>query len=334
MNIWNAKLSLHGAAIGVSCAVEQLIPQIDRMLRPFISPQLPANSLMASGTIRPFEEGEVLRHLSSRAKRLAVADPSMELYQDCERFWLVDERWGISEMNLMKAQWRSWVLPGCVLDSLHLADGALHWPMAQILRARKLHLVPAVSIMRGGWGVLLLSPFSLEPEMARLMKAGWKIIGQRWTALREREGTVEMLHVPGPMERAKSLTSRRRGTGSAIRWIDLGQEFRGCQEKSALCHAIVMAETGRRSAPRFNDLSIPQAQEALRHHWPIVDVHAAPRCGMIANRLAQLCRCAQVQLSHDPADLMLMLEAARTCEPHAAPRVTISINDPQWQTAA
>src|SRR5947207_2114826 len=33
MNIWNAKISLHGAPIGVSCAVEQLIPQIDRILR-------------------------------------------------------------------------------------------------------------------------------------------------------------------------------------------------------------------------------------------------------------------------------------------------------------
>src|SRR5436190_7729739 len=103
MNIWNAKISLHGAPIGVSCGVEQLIPQIDRILRPFISPSLPASALMASGSIRPFEEGEVMRHLSSRARRMACGDPSLELYQDCERFWIVDERWGIAEMNLMKA---------------------------------------------------------------------------------------------------------------------------------------------------------------------------------------------------------------------------------------
>ncbi len=334
MNIWNAKISLHGAPIGVSCAVEQLIPQIDRILRPFISPHLPANSAMASGMIRPFDEAEVLRHLSTRARRLTMGDPSLELYQDCERFWLVDERWGIAEMNLMKAQWRSWVLPNCAIDSYHLAEGALLWPLAQILRPRKLHLVPAASIVRGGWGVLLLCPFSLEPELLRLVKAGWRIIGQRWTALRERDGTIEMLHMPGPIEKAKSLASRRRGTGSAIKWTDLTQEFLGCQEKSALCHAVVMAEPGRRTSPRFTDLAIPQAQEALRHQWPIADVQAASRCGMLANRLTQLCRCAQMQLSHDPAELVLMLEAARTTEPHGAPRITISAKDPRWQTAA
>ena len=231
MNIWNAKISLHGAPIGVSCAVEQLIPQIERILRPFISPHLPANSLLANGTIRPFEEAEVLKHLSVRARRLISGDPSLELYQDCERFWLVDERWGIAEMNLMKAQWRSWVLPASQLDSLHLAEGAMLWPMAQILRPRKLHLVPAASIVRGGWGVLLLCPFSLEPEMTRLIRAGWRVIGQRWTALRERDGTIEILQMPGPIEKAKSLATRRRGTGSAIKWTDLSQEFRGADER-------------------------------------------------------------------------------------------------------
>ncbi|HEV8290297.1 MAG TPA: hypothetical protein VGP94_00170, partial [Tepidisphaeraceae bacterium] len=90
----------------------------------------------------------------------------------------------------------------------------------------------------------------------------------------------------------------------------------------------------RRNVPKFNDLSISQAQEALRHQWPIADVHAAPRCGMLANRLAQLCRCAQVHLSHDPAELVMMLESARVSEPNAAPRVMISLPDPKWQTAA
>ena len=117
-------------------------------------------------------------------------------------------------------------------------------------------------------------------------------------------------------------------------WVDLSQEFLGCQEKSALCHAVVIAEPGRRSSPKFTDLTVSRAQEALRHHWPIADVHAASRCGMLANRLSQLCRCAQVQLSHDPAELVLMLETARTTEPHGAPRVILSVNNSKWQTAA
>jgi hypothetical protein len=334
MNYWNRKFSLHGAAIQVSCAVEQLIPQVERIFRSFTRPELPANSAMASGIIRPFEEGEVLRHLSTRARRLATSDPWLELYQDGERYWVVDERWGIAEMNLLKAQWRSWVLPNCTIDSFHLAEGAILWPMAQILRPRKLHLVPAASMVRGGWGILLLSPFSLEPELGRLIKCGWRIIGQRWTALREREGTIEMLHMPGLVEKAKPLTLRRRGTGSQIKWIDLTREIDGCGEKSALCHAVLMAEPGRRSTPRFTDLSIPQAQEALRREWPIADTHPTPRFGLLANRLAQLCRCAQVQLSHNPADLVLMLESAMKAEPQGAPRTTISLPDPQWHSTA
>ena len=96
----------------------------------------------------------------------------------------------------------------------------------------------------------------------------------------------------------------------------------------------MIAESGRRSVPKLTDLAIPQAQEALRHQWPIADLHASPRSGMLANRLAQLCRCAAVQLAHAPADLVLMLEGARTTSPHGAPRVTISLPDPKWQTAA
>src|SRR5258705_3335047 len=237
---WHEKILLHGAAIQVSCSVEKLIPQMDRLLRGFVNREIAANSSMASGIIRPFDEMDVLRHVSSKARRLASADAWQEIYQDGERFWMVDERWGIAEMNLLRAQWRSWVLPGCTMDAFHLAEGAVLWPMAQVLRARKLHLVPAVSVVRGGWGLLLLSPFSLEPELGRMIKCGWRVIGQRWTALREREGTIEMLYMPGVVEKAKSLMLRRRGTGSAIKWIDLEQDFRGCAERSALCHAVIM----------------------------------------------------------------------------------------------
>src|SRR6267142_191435 len=207
------------------------------------------------------------------------------------------------------------------MDAFHLAEGAVRWPRAQVRRARTLHLVPAVSVVRGGWGILLLSPFSLEPELGRMIKCGWRVIGQRWTALREREGTIEMLYMPGVVEKAKSLMLRRRGTGSAIKWIDLEQDFRGCAERSALCHAVIMVEPGRRSSPKFGDLSVPEAQEALRRDWPIADVHPTARMGMLANRLAQMCRCARVELSHDPADLVLMLEEARAREPGGAPRV-------------
>jgi hypothetical protein len=327
--VWQRKISLHGAAIQISCAVQRLIPQCERVLRPFVAPDLPATSAMSIGIIRPFDELDVLRHVSSRARRLPASDPWLELYQDGERFWMVDERWGIGEINLLKGQWRSWVLPGSTMDPFHLAEASLLWPLAQILRPRRVHLVPAASVVRGGWGILLLSPFSLEPELGRLIKCGYRVIGQRWTALREREGTVEMLHLPGLVEKGKSVTSRRRGTGSAVQWLDLNREYAGCSEKSALCHAVLMAEPGRRSAPKFVDLAIPEAQEQLKRLWPIVDIHPSAGAGKLANRLAQMCRCASVQLSHDAADLALMLESARTSEPQGSPRVTILTSDMQ-----
>ena len=331
---WNEKISLHGAAVQVSCGVERLAPQVEKLLRIFARPTMSADSSMASGIIRPFDEGDVLRHVSSKARRLATADSGLEIYQDGERFWMVDERWGMAEMNLLRAQWRSWVLENSAMDAVQLAEGALLWPMAQVLRARKIHLAPAVSVIRDGWGILLVAPFSLEPELARMIKHGWRIIGQRWTALIEREGTIEMLYMPGNVEKAKSLSLRRRGTGSAIKWIDLEREYRGCGEKGALCHAVIMIEPGRRSSSNFNDLSVVEAQEALRRGWPNADVHPTARAGMLANKLGQICRCARVELSHDAADLMFMLEEAQAGEARARSRVSIMVSEFQRQTAA
>ena len=37
----------------------------------------------------------------------------------------------------------------------------------------------------GGAGLLLISSFGLAPELEQLIRAGFQVIGQRWTALRE-----------------------------------------------------------------------------------------------------------------------------------------------------
>src|SRR5436305_897854 len=46
--------------------------------------------------------------------------------------------------------------------------------------------VPAAVVARAGCGgVLLLSPFGIDDELARLEAAGYRVIGRRWTCLRE-----------------------------------------------------------------------------------------------------------------------------------------------------
>ena len=43
-------------------------------------------------------------------------------------------------------------------------------------------LLPAVSIVRDGWAVMIVCPFTLEAELIAMIRAGYKVIGQRWTA--------------------------------------------------------------------------------------------------------------------------------------------------------
>src|SRR5581483_10770081 len=106
-------------------------------------------------------------------------------------------RWGLSELNLLKGQFRSWVLPHPSIEPYRVFEMAVLWPLAQLLRAKGLHLLPGISVARSGWGMLLISPFSIELELSALVRAGFKVIGQHWTILREEDNRVAMLHLPG-----------------------------------------------------------------------------------------------------------------------------------------
>ena len=79
---------------------------------------------------------------------------SSRSYSLAEKHWIVDDRWGVCEIDLLKHRWRSWVLPNPSLDPVHLAEAAVLWPMAQLLRSRGVEIVPAISVERAGWGAL------------------------------------------------------------------------------------------------------------------------------------------------------------------------------------
>jgi hypothetical protein len=140
------RFAVHGCAVGLSSAVSALAPQVDHLLRDFRVKQWPPRVVPVSGTVWPYEQSHVLKHLSPTARRVPTHCELLELYEDEERFWLVDDRWGIAEINLLKGQWRSWVLPNPAIDATRVAEMAVLWPMAQLLRARGLYLLPAASV--------------------------------------------------------------------------------------------------------------------------------------------------------------------------------------------
>jgi len=271
------------------------------------------------GSVRPYEQAEVLRHLSPAARPLPSADGLASVFQDGERFWVVDERWGMAEINFLKGQWRSWVLPRPQFDAPRCAEMAVLWPMAQLLRARGLHLLPAVSAVRDGFAFLLLCPFGAEPELTALARAGYKIIGQRWTAVREEDGRLALIHLPGRIERGfagpfhsrTAMGTERATAGADARWTDLNAMFPGSAQLHAFCDAVLVADAGRRPHARATTLDAPGALHLLRQAWPIVELHPHRRHSALPLKLSQQCRCVEVQLSRNSTELLDLLEEVK-----------------------
>lgn len=321
---------VHGPPVEIDGGdAPQLAGELDRILGHFAVGDCawPRGFVPTVGLIRPYDQAEVLRHLSPTARAVSSAqlagNAALELYAEGERYWLIDDRWGMTEVNLLKGQWRSWVLPRPRLEPFECVEWAALWPMAQLLRPRGVSLAPAAAVVRDGWAVLLLCPYSLEPELATLIRRGYKVIGQRWTALREEDGQVALMHVPGRVERAGATAPLRRwadgpnhsdsaAASSSSAWIDLHDQYPGSWQNHAFCDAVVVVEPGRRPRPMSRQLDCESAAALLRHAWPIAELHPQPRrTGQLAGRLAQTARVAQAQLSRDANDLPTLLDALR-----------------------
>jgi hypothetical protein len=305
---------MHGFEIGLTSEVHGLVGAIEDLLGEFSVPGLANKSPRLAGIIRPFDQREVLRHLSPTAVRITSGHDPIELYQEEERFWRIDDHWGICEINLLKGQWRSWVLPAPLAEPAEVVEHAVLWPISQLLSPRGLCVIPATAVMRDGWGALILSNFSVRPELEALVRAGYRVIGQNWTALREQDGRVVMLHIPGTINRVNSEEEH----------VDSKIEFCGCACDHANCDAILLIEPLRRPMSNLKTVAPPNALGELRRAWPTAELHPHRRLGQLIARMAQRCTVFDVQFSRNSNDILRLMDAARTRRP--LPKVTVSVH--------
>ena len=311
------KFALHGPAVEITCGVPALAGEVRRLFEPFAVAGWPEGTLPTSGTVRPFDPAEVLRHVSPAARRLTELPERMELYQDDERFWLVDERWGMVELNMVRGHFRSWVFPNARLDPAVCAEVAVVWPLAQLLRGKGLHLLPAVSAVRDGWAVLILCPFALEAELVALICAGYKIIGQRWTAVREEDGRLALMHLPGRVERAGIPRSRASQEGGACgSWVDLTDEHVRSRQSHAFCDVVLVADGSRHATALGRQLHPDGAAlDLLRGAWPMPELHPQHGHAEVAVKLVRHTRVCELQLSRRPQDLLAVLDTLHRTSP-------------------
>ena len=302
------KLALYGPAVELECLVPELDGPVGRTLGGFSVTEWPTGFGVTRGSIRPYDESEVIRRLPTAARPLHREGELIELFEHEERFWVIDDRWGMAEINVLRGQWRSWILPQPKLDPVRLLDTAVLWPLAQLLKNKGVYLVPAVAVARGTTGVLLLSPCTMELELTALLGGTYDIIAQRWTVIREEEGRVSLFHLPGRTER--QLPPRLRSEGIDD-WIDLTAQRPLQARRHAFCDAVLVAEPGRRPRAHLRELATLDAVNLLRRSWPMSELHPQRRHGQLPVRLAQLCRCYQLQLSREPRDLFALLESMR-----------------------
>ena len=237
------------------------------------------------GMVSPFAESDVLRHVSADAVRVEGIDPLLELYRSGERFWLVDERWGLCELNLLKRSWRSWILADTPLDDRALFEASVLWPVAQLCRGRGLHLIPASAVGRDGRGVLILSPFDVKPELDALAGRGVGVIGRRWVCLRELAGGDVTL-----------LSPTRPSTPFACRLV-----------------LVVVVEPMRRQQASVRPINATVGRETIKERWPL-PLLGGGGVNRLAAVLARSCAVHRVRLGRSGDDLASML-----VRPAAAP---------------
>jgi hypothetical protein len=301
--------SLYGAAVRLTNSYRALDEQIRFFLHPFVQPCRASVAGQIQGEICAFDLGEVTHSLSQAAGSRRYSDDLVEIYSLADKHWIVDDRWGVCEIDQLRRRWKSWVFPEPSLDPIHLAEAAILKPMAQLLRYRGVELLPAISIERSGWGALILSPYPISREIARLVRAGYRVIGQRWTALVYQNNRIVLRHLPGAVE---TLGAHGRSISRRPIWTDLTADNPWASADLSWCDAAIIVAAGRRIQTVGRIIPVEQSQGALRRAWPIPDLPIGrPRLLHPAAALARDCYCLGLQLSRREEEFLDFIELAR-----------------------
>ncbi len=297
---------MHGPSVELHCDLPEMQASIARLLAPFVVSEIPTGMGVIRGAIRTYDQAEVVRRLPSTAQALHRPGDLTEIYANDERFWTIDDRWGMCEINILRGQWQSWVVDRPRIDAMRLFEGAVMWPLAQLLKHRGIHLIPAAAVARGPLAMLFLSPVSLGPELAALLAGGFRLIGQRWTCLREEHNHLELLHVPGAVERQAAGAPFGQ---TASEWEDLTTHVPDSSQRHAFCGAVMIVESGRRPRAHLKVVNPEDAGTLLRRLWPMPELHPQRRYGQFPQRVAQLCQCFQLQFSREPRDILALINS-------------------------
>ena len=264
------RCNLHGLAVRVENHCPSLQPWLDRFFAPFAATPQVGGLIATSGIVKPFDALEVLRNVTPLAAPIARVDDLAEVFASDERFWLVHEHWGICQINLLKRQWRSWLLPTPTVEPVRQLEGAVLWPLAQLLKMRGLELIPALSIQKDDWAALILCPWNLEPEIRRLEIDGYCVIARDWSILRAKEHRVDLLGMPPLRKNPLTAPSPNSGLLEIVDRQRLGIALE--------CQAVFIIEPGRRTVTRGRTLSPAEAPAILRRAWPLnyPPIDAAP----------------------------------------------------------
>ena len=303
------KLVLHGLAIEIDCRLTGLDPTLGRLLGCYSVTDFSDDPTVTRGSILPYVGNDAARRLPPDATPLHGPSDLTELYVRDERAWFFDERWGMCEINMLKGQWRSWIVAHPRLDAVRMTEAAVLRPLAMLLKNRGIHLLPAASAARDRFAVLAISPFGLDRELSALLSNRYRIIGQRWTALREDDGRLALLGMPGVVQQ------RPAGPSSAPEWIDLTASNPMSAQQEAQCSAVLIIDSGRRARATLSPWSAEDASTVLKLAWPLPELHPGRRRAQFAARVAQICPSYRVQLSHEPREWVSLLETLRSVSP-------------------
>jgi hypothetical protein len=249
----------------------------------------PPNSRPVRGEVMPYDADAASRAVSPHAQRVGLTEGLTEVWRDpadAGRHWLIDERWGLCEIDRCRGRWRVWVLPDVPDGSL--LDHAVLLPMAELLRLGGTHLLPAASVEADGWGVLMLCPFDCGPEINRLLDDDFRVVGRHWTLLEQAGDGVILRQLPGG------------GAMPHTAW--------------AKAAATLIVHTGRRGCAEA--VPIFAATATLRDAWPMPNLTPARPSPNLAATLARS-TVYDVTLSHDPDEFAALLDLLRPTQPTA-----------------